>query len=752
MSVRCARKAVNYLPFYAVRLRPLRENSLQESPGYAFVAVAMKINRLLFAITTACGLCSANLIAADAAPETPKKSVTDEYHGVKVEDDYQWLESDTDPAVKTWSDAQNQRTRAYIDKLPDRATIEKELADWFAKTSPSYSGLMSRPGTLFAMKFQPPKQQPMLVTLASADDLKSEKMVLDPNALDAKGTTAIDWFMPSGDGKYVAISISKGGSEDGTLHVYETATGRALPDSIAHVQYPTAGGSAAWNADGTGIYYTRFPRKGERPDADLNFYQQIYFHKLGTPDTEDTYSLGKDFPRIAEIKLEAARDGKYLLATVANGDGGDFAHYLLGPGGKWKQITQFSDQIKVVRLGRADALYLLSRAGAPRGKILRLPLDNPELATATTIVPTGDAVIQFMEPTGDALYVGDLLGGPSQLRRFGLDGKGESLIPIPKISAVSEIESLEDNSLLFRDVSYTEPAAWFKVAAGQTEPAKTALVNTSPVSFSDIEVSREFAPSTDGTKVPLNIVRRRGTKLDSNNPTLLYGYGGYGISMSPNFDFTRRAWFDRGGVYVVANIRGGGEFGEEWHKAGNLTKKQNVFDDFAASAEYLIKQKWTSPEKLAILGGSNGGLLMGAMITQHPDLFHAVVSAVGIYDMLRVELAPNGAFNVTEFGTVKDPDQFKALFAYSPYHHVVDGTKYPSILMMTGANDGRVAPYHSRKMIARLDQANKSSNPVLLRTSSSAGHGIGTALSERIKQLADQYAFLFAQLGMSAKE
>ena len=271
------------------------------------------------------------------------------------------------------------------------------------------------------------------------------------------------------------------------------------------------------------------------------------------------------------------------------------------------------------------------------------------------------------------------------------------------------------------------------------------------MSFADVEVTRDFATSKDGTKVPLNILRRKGTKLDGNNPTLLYGYGGYGISMTPNFDFTRRLWFDRGGVYVVANIRGGGELGEDWHKAGNLTKKQNVFDDFAAAAEYLIKQKWTRPEKLAIQGGSNGGLLMGAMITQHPDLARAVVSYVGIYDMLRVELAANGAFNVTEFGTVKDPQQFTALYAYSPYHHVVDGTKYPSILMMTGANDGRVAPYHSRKMVARLDQANKSTNPIFLRTSSSAGHGIGTALSERIKQLADAYSFLFAQLDMPAK-
>jgi len=714
-------------------------------------SLLMKANRFLFLIGALTGLTLINLPAIEPPPQTPKKPHSDEYHGGTVEDPYQWLENDEDPDVKAWSDTQSQRTRAYLDKLPDRAAIEKQLTEWYAKTSPSYFSLVSRPGILFAMKFQPPKQQPLLVTLASADDLNSEKVVLDPNALDAKGTTTIDWFVPSLDGKRVAISLSKGGSEDGTLHFYEAATGRALSDTIARVQYPTAGGSAAWNADGSGIYYTRFPRKGERPEADLNFYQQVYFHKLGTADTEDTYSIGKDFPRIAEIVLEASRDGRYILATVANGDGGDFAHYLLGPDGKWKQITQFSDQIKAARLGRDNALYLLSRAGAPRGKILRLPLETPELKAAVEIVPAGEAVIEQIVPTADALYVGDVLGGPSQIRRFGLDGKGEEIIPVPKISDVQEMLALEDNSLLFRDVSYTEPAAWFQCAQGKTEPAKTALRNTSPVSFADIEVTREFATSKDGTRIPLNIIFRKGTKQDGQNPTLLYGYGGYGLSMAPNFDFTRRLWFDRGGVYVVANIRGGGEFGEEWHKAGNLTKKQTVFDDFAAAAEYLIKQKYTSREKLAIHGGSNGGLLMGAMITQHPDLMRAVVSSVGIYDMLRVELAPNGAFNVTEFGTVKDPEQFKALYAYSPYHHVVDGTKYPSILMMTGANDGRVAPYHSRKMTARLDEANKSDNPILLRTSSSAGHGIGTALSERIKQSADIYAFLFAQLGMTDK-
>jgi len=727
--------------------RHVREIDLATDAPRSFLTF-MRANRLLFVAGLVGGVALSDLPAADSAPETPKKPVATNYQGVTVEDPFQWLEEDNEPQVKAWSAAQNQRTRQYLDKLPDRAAIEKQLTEWYAKTSPSYFSLVSRPGILFAMKFQPPKQQPLLVTLASADDLKSERVGIDPNVLDGKGTTAIDWFMPSLDGKRVAVSLSKGGSEDGTLRFYETAAGKALPDTIAHVQYPTAGGSAAWNADGTGVYYTRFPRKGERAEADLNFYQQVYFHKLGTSDTEDTYSIGKDFPRIAEIALESSRDGKYILATVANGDGGDFAHYLLGPDGTWKQVTQFSDQIKAARLGRDNALYLLSRADAPRGKILRLPLEVPELKNAAEIVASGDAVIEHIVPSTDALYVGDLLGGPSQIRRFDLNGKNEMVIPIPQISAVQEMLALEDGSLLFRDVNYTEPAAWFHCANEKIEPVKTALRNTSPVSFADIDVRREFATSKDGTKIPLNIIFQKGMKRDGHNPTLLYGYGGYGISMSPSFDFTRRLWFDRGGVYVVANIRGGDEFGEEWHKAGNLTKKQNVFDDFAAAAEYLIKENYTRPEKLTMQGGSNGGLLMGAMITQHPDLMRAVVSQVGIYDMLRVELAPNGAFNVTEFGTVKDPEQFKALYAYSPYHHVVDGTKYPGILMMTGANDGRVAPYHSRKMIARLDEANKSENPILLRTSSSAGHGMGTALSERIKQLADIYAFLFAQLDM----
>jgi prolyl oligopeptidase len=680
---------------------------------------------------------------------TLRHPVTNTYFGTSVVDDYIWLENFDDPAVKAWNAEENNVSRAYLDKLPARAKIAERLKQLYSATSANYFDLQSRSGVIFAMKFKPPVQQPWLVTLKSPNDLASEHVALDPNLLGKPGSTAIDFASPSHDGKRVTVSLSENGSEEGTLFIYDVASGKPLPDKIPHVQFPTGGGSVAWNADDTGVYYTRYPHAGERPEADLDFYQQIYFHKIGTPVETDHYELGKEFPRIAEIELESSKDGHYLLATVANGDGGDFAHYLLGPDAHWRQITKFSDQIKSGAFGHNGFLYLLSRDNAPHGKLLRLPLDAPELSNAKVIVSGAVPVIESFCPTARALYVQDLVGGPSQIRLFDLKGDEARMVPIRPVSTVQQMLWMEGDQVLYRDVTFIEPYAWmnYDPATGKSTP--TALVGTSPADFSDMEVVREFATSKDGTKVPMNIIRRTGTKLNGTNPTLLYGYGGYGISLSPSFNIARRVWFDQGGVYVVANLRGGGEFGEEWHKAGNLTKKQNVFDDFAACAEYLIKAGYTRREKLAVEGASNGGLLMGAFLTQHPGMVRAVVSHVGIYDSLRTELEPNGEFNITEFGTVKNRDQFEALYAYSPYHHVVDGTRYPAVLMLTGDNDGRVNPFHSRKMIARLQAANKSKYPILLRTTSTAGHGIGTALDERIAEEADVYVFLFNQLGMN---
>jgi prolyl oligopeptidase len=321
---------------------------------------------------------------------------------------------------------------------------------------------------------------------------------------------------------------------------------------------------------------------------------------------------------------------------------------------------------------------------------------------------------------------------------------------LPEIAANSEIESLADGRVLFDVSTYLRPRFYEEWNPSTGKAEETALKVTSPVAFNDAEVVRVFATSKDGTRIPLNIIEKKDTKRDGKNPVLLYGYGGFGISMTPSFaGAMRRLWLDAGGIYVVANIRGGAEYGERWHQEGMLTKKQNDFDDFAAAGHYLIEQHYTSHEKLALMGGSNGGLLMGAVLTEHPKLAHAVVSSVGIYDMMRLELDPNGAFNVTEYGSVKDPEQFKALYAYSPYHHVEAGTAYPAVLMLTGAMDGRVNPMHSRKFAASLQASTSSGLPILLRTSANSGHGIGSSLNERIAEQTDMLTFLFDQLGMS---
>jgi prolyl oligopeptidase len=707
--------------------------------------------RPLFVLVVFATLC----LAADdlpSIPQTPKKPVTDEYHGVQVVDDYRWLEPPSDPDVRQWSNQQNARTRAYLDRLSSRPAIAARLNQLYGGASSRFSSLISRGGVLFAMKTQPPKAQAFLVTLSSPDDPASARIVLDPNALDPTGSTTIDFYVPSLDGKLAAVSLSKGGSEDGAVSVFEVATGKQLSDSVPRVNGATAGGSLAWNADGTGFWYTRYPRDGERPAADLAFFQQVYFHRLGTPTAQDEYAVGKQFPRIAEIALQSSSDGKYVLARVANGDGGEFLHYMLLPDGQWHQITRFADHTSQAVFGGDGTLYLLSRKDAPMGKVLALAAPAFTMSQAKTLLTATRSSIGDFLSAGSHLYVNYMAGGPSKL--FDVQpGKPDKAIEIPPLSSVGQLVAAPGDRLLFENESFVEPSAWYRYDSGALssnsgQVKKTALLQISPVDFSDVEVIRETAISKDGAHVPMTILRRKGVKLDGKNPTLLYAYGGYGISQTPSFSVRRRFWLEHGGVWVIANLRGGAEFGENWHEQGRLTKKQNVFDDFIACAEFLIRAKYTSPEKLALEGRSNGGLLMGAALTQRPDLFRAVASYVGIYDMLRVESFPNGVFNVTEFGTVKEKDQFQALYAYSPYHHVKEGTDYPAVMFLTGDNDGRVDPMNSRKMTARLQAATHSGQPIFLRTSSNSGHGIGAALSERVEQDADEFSFLFDQLGM----
>jgi prolyl oligopeptidase len=683
-------------------------------------------------------------------PPTPKKPVADGYHDVQVTDDYRWLEDGEDPAVKAWSAAQTKLTRGVLDALPIRGELVERLRGLYGSEPVRYFAFRQR-GAFFAMKRQPPKNQPFLVAMPSAGDVTHERVLVDPNAIDPKGTTAIDFYKPSLDGRYVAVALSEKGSEQGPAYVYDVRTGKRLPDVVPRVQYPTGGGSVEWDAKGSGFYYTRYPQGDERPAEDRNFYQQVYFHKLGTAAKDDRYVIGREFPRIAETALTATRDGRYLLATVANGDGGEFSFYLRDPAGKWTRVAQDADKIRAMRLGFDGKLYALSLRDAPRGKILAMPMAKPRLAQAALVVPEGEATIEAMTPTRSRLYVTYLVGGPSELRVFDLAGKALAPVPTEPVSSVSVGARLHGDEILVGSQSYLTAPAVYRYSPATKRLEKTALAGDSKVSFDDAEVVREAAASKDGTRVPVSILMKKGTKRDGSNPVLLYGYGGYGVSMRPYFSVTNRVWLDHGGILAVANLRGGGEFGEAWHRAGNLTRKQNVFDDMVGCAEHMIARGYTTTARLGAQGGSNGGLLMGAILVQRPDLFRVVVSEVGIYDMLRVELTPNGAFNVTEFGTVKDPEQFKALYAYSPYHHVRDGTAYPAVLLTTGEHDGRVDPYNSRKMAAQLQAATSSGRPVLLRVSADTGHGIGTGLEKRIEENADVYAFLMSQLGMAAE-
>ncbi len=687
-------------------------------------------------------------------PAAEVMKVRDIYHGVEVDDPYRWLENWSDPKVKAWSDAKNAYARDFLDRLPGVAAISARVKEIVEAASVSYHSLVWRPGRLFALKQQPPLNQPLLVVMSSADAPATEKVILDLNALDPSGGTSMDWYVPSPDGGLVGVSLSAGGSESGDVHIYDSETGGALADIIPRVNGGTAGGDMAWSPDGQGVHYTRYPHAGERPPPDMDFFKQVWYHELGAPADRDRYVIGRDFPRIAEIKLQVDNLSGRLLVTVQEGDSGRFAHFIVDPDGAARQVTKFGDAVVEAAWGRAGDLYLISRRAAPRGQILRLsPADSP-LEKAAVLVPEGPETVissfgsSLFAATAERLYVTYQLGGPSEVRVFSLDGRPLAKPAAAPLSSIQQIAPLDGDSLLFLNSSYVEPQAWYRYDPADGATKKTALFSSSPVDFSDAEVVREFAVSKDGTKVPVDIIMPKGITLDGSRAALLYGYGGYNVSMSPGFSALRHIWTERGMVFAVAVTRGGGEFGEEWHRAGALARKQNVFNDFAAAMEHLIARGYTSPQRLALMGGSNGGLLVGAMITQHPDLFQAAVSSVGIYDMLRNELTPNGTFNVPEYGTVEDKAQFEALYAYSPYHHVRAGAAYPAVLFMTGANDPRVDPLHSRKMTARLQAASASGKPILLRTSSTTGHGIGAPLAERIKEDVAEFAFLFHELGV----
>jgi prolyl oligopeptidase len=732
--------------------------SVQQKPGYypdMKSPLAALASAAVFAASPIFAAAPANrtpeqALAAARGPATPKRPVADTYHGVGVVDDYRWLENGADQKVKAWSEAQNARARAFLDHLPGRAELRARIEKLVTARPAFLNQLTWRPGKLFAVAHDPArKQQPWIVLLPSLTSSDGIRTLVDPNVIDPKGHTAFDWFVPSPDGSKLAVSLSENGSESGTLHVFDVATGAETGDVIPRVQNGTAAGSAAWAADSKGLWYTRYPHEGERPKEDLDFYQQVYFHALGAPPEQDAYAFGKELPRVAEIALAASEDGRHQLALVENGDSSDYALWLRPEGAAgWAEVSAFQDGIVDARFGRDGAIWALSKKDAPRKRVLRIPLDDPRLAAARVVLEQREGVIDEIVPATTRLYAVESLGGKSRIRAYGLDGTPLEEVPTPPVSTVGAIDRLEGDLLYFRTTAFLKPPA-----SSVYDPAKRAASSTvlevKPVAdFSDAEVVEESATSKDGTRVPMFILQPKGTKRDGKSPVLLTGYGGYGISQTPFYSDVNHVYTERGVVLVWTVLRGGGEFGQEWHDAGRLTRKQNVFDDFLACARRLVELGYTTPKRLAIEGGSNGGLLMGAAFTQAPRLFRAVVSHVGVYDMLRVETSANGQFNTLEYGSVKDPVQFEALHAYSPYQHVKDGTRYPAVLMPTGANDPRVDPMQSRKMIARL-QAADPEGTILLRTSGSTGHGgIGASVNDVVSLHVDTMGFLLYELGV----
>ena len=682
--------------------------------------------------------------------------VTTRYHGVTVADPYQWLEADT-PDVKAWSDAHNQVARAALDAVPGRAALATEYAAIVNASEIQYSNVIAAGGRFFALRQRPDHEQAELIVMADLQQPEAAQLVIDP-AAGTIGRT-IDFYVPSPDGKKVAVSMSKHGSEVGQLHLI-SLDGKDLEPPLADVYRGTGLGDATWAPDSKTIFYTRYPRPGEEHADEPQLWLSLWRHQLGADVATDVRELGPELPRTAEIQLTSDSRGR-VLAAVQLGDGGQFRHYLRSKAGTWTQLDDWADNIPYIGFGSTSDLWLVSRKDAPRGKIMRLVDTATSAAKATVVVPEGaDAIVTNytselgVVDTGDRLAAIYQLGGPSTLRMFARSGKALPALPLPSPIDVANILALPDG-LLTVTSSYVEPFTRWRYTVGKRGQPGTfvplpQLSAASVVDLSGFDVIRETATSKDGTQVPYTIIWPKGAAKDGSRPCIATGYGGYGINTTPSQPLGFVPLLRRGICFIDTNLRGGSEYGEAWHRAGMLTAKQNVFDDFAAVLATVVERKYTAADRLGIVGGSNGGLLIGATITQHPELVKAALADVGIMDMLRVELTPNGAFNIPEFGTVADPAQFTALYAYSPYHRALAGipkrSAFPATLLTTGANDPRVAPWHSRKMTAAMRAAQSAAHPILLATTEDAGHGVGAGRSQVIDQLTDLAAFFVWQL------
>ncbi|HKV81578.1 MAG TPA: prolyl oligopeptidase family serine peptidase [Candidatus Sulfotelmatobacter sp.] len=693
-----------------------------------------------------------------APPKAQAKPIVDLYHGTKVVDNYRWLEDGNSPETQKWVADEMAYTRALLDPLPGRDAIHKRLTELLSIgsiTAPYIAGKH-----YFYTKREGMQNQPVLYV---RDGLNGpDRVLVDANQLAADGTIALDWFQPSDNGKYVAYGTSQSGSEMSTLHIVETKTGTTLPDTIER----TRAASIAWLHDNSGFYYTRYPKKGDVPAGQEMYNRHVFFHELATdPETDDLiFGEGRDPEDWPSVFL--SNDGRWLLIHVSQG-WTKSELFLMDTQGRNppSRLTTGKDFNYGAEVYDGK-VYIITNEDAPRYRAFVTDAGNFDRDAWKEIIPQTDAVLQNVSVYGGKLFTQYEQNATSQLKIFDLDGKKISDVSLPGVGTVFGTGGKwNHDEAFFGFHSFTVPPSIYLVdlkPIGVKTPGLEAnaafisalwtKVDAPSIDPSAYEVAQEWYKSKDGTRVPMFIVHKKGLEKNGKNPTLFTAYGGFNISLTPSFSRTAYLWMEHGGVFAVANLRGGAEFGEDWHRAGMLDKKQNVFDDMIAAAEHLISEKYTDKNHLAIQGGSNGGLLMGAMMTQRPDLFRAVVCQVPLLDMLRYQNFQIAKLWIPEYGSAENAEQFKWLFAYSPYQHVKVGVEYPAILFMTGDFDTRVDPMHAKKMAALMQAEAKNgaskTRPILLRIESKAGHGAGKPVTKQIEEFTDVYSFLFSQLGV----
>jgi prolyl oligopeptidase len=673
-------------------------------------------------------------------PQTKISPVVDTVHGEIITDPYRWLEDGEDLEVQKWIEEQNEYTRFWLDRFPQWSSIYKRLEELM---SIGYLGTpLVRGDRIFNRKRSGTENQPVLYLRKGLEG--SPDMVIDPNTWSEDGTIAMDWWVPSDDGSLIAYGASMGGSEKSTLYIRDVSTGKDLSDTIPYTRYA----DVAWLKDKSGFYYTRYPAPGMVPEGDDNYYQHVFFHKLGTSYKDDPLIFGEGRPKEEMPGISISPDGGYLLLSLWQGwskseiyfkdlkEGKEFIPVVKGLEGLfWGQILDHT-------------LYLFTNHKAPHYHIYAVDLKNPEPENWKELIPESDAILQNFDIVNNHLVVEAMENAYSRLRIYTLKGEFKKEIALPTMGTVFGLQGEWDSrDLFFGFQSFFIPNTVYHY---DMESGKLKVFDQlkTDLDFSGFEHKQVWYKSKDGTRVSMFIVHKKDLNLNGKNPTLLEGYGGFNASETPYFSEGVYFWLENGGVFALPNLRGGGEYGEEWHKAGMFGNKQNVFDDFISAAEWLIDNGYTNSKKLAISGASNGGLLVGAALTQRPDLFQTVVCRVPLLDMLRYHKFDIARLWIPEYGSAEKPEEFEYLYAYSPYHHVQKGKEYPAVLLTAGTSDSRVNPLHASKMAALLQSTTSSDRPILLRVESKAGHGQGKPFSKRIQERTDIYSFLLWQLRM----